>query len=112
MVNRIVSTVALRLLFFVGPIQNVYAQPTLNTNAEEIVSQYGPKDRFDEGTMIQTLFVQIDLNHDQQLDEHEVHLFFQKKGIDVPESLWAKEDKNGDGVIDMHEFVTGNSDEL
>ena len=41
-----------------------------------------------------------------------MHLFFQKKGIDVPESLWVKGDKNGDGVIEMQEFVTGNSDEL
>ena len=42
-----------------------------------------------------------------------MYLFFQKKGIDVPELLWInKEDKNGDGVIEMQEFVTGNSDEL
>jgi len=83
------------------------AQPTLN----EEMPEHGPNDRFTEGTKIHTLFKEIDLNGDKKLDEHEVHLFFQKQGAQVPDGLWEMEDKNRDGVIELREFARGDDDE-
>lgn len=85
------------------------AQPTLN---REALPEHGPNDRFTEGTSIETLFKEIDLNGDMKLDRHEVDLYFQKKGAPVSDGLWENEDRNGDGVIEYHEFVRGSGDEL
>mmetsp|Transcript_1085 Transcript_1085/g.2251 ORF Transcript_1085/g.2251 Transcript_1085/m.2251 type:complete len:105 (+) Transcript_1085:466-780(+) len=71
----------------------------------------GPNDRFTEGTKIHSLFNEIDINGDKKLDKQEVHLYFQKQGVPVQDGLWEKEDKNGDGVIELHEFARGGDDE-
>ena len=84
------------------------AQPTLNR--EEARPQYGPNDRFTEGTMIESLFRQIDLNGDDRLDRHEVDVYFRKQGAPVSDGLWEDEDRNGDGFIELHEFVRGRND--
>ena len=103
-------TTGIRLLVLIASstIQQISAQPTLNQDAPE----YGPNDRFTEGTKIKTLFNQIDLNGDKKLDKHEVHLYFQKQGVPVQDGLWEREDKNGDGVIEIHEFARHDEEEL
>mmetsp|Transcript_29026 Transcript_29026/g.61594 ORF Transcript_29026/g.61594 Transcript_29026/m.61594 type:complete len:108 (+) Transcript_29026:91-414(+) len=104
------ATPATALLLFVALLRRVRvdAQPTLNREMPE----HGPNDRFTEGTRIQAMFNDIDLNGDKKLDEHEVHMYFQKLGASqVSDGLWEREDRNGDGVIELHEFVRGDTTE-
>mmetsp|Transcript_25270 Transcript_25270/g.41443 ORF Transcript_25270/g.41443 Transcript_25270/m.41443 type:complete len:111 (+) Transcript_25270:3-335(+) len=103
-----IATTTAALLFIVA-LHHAHSQPTLNKDLPD----HGPNDRFTEGTKIHTIFNEIDLNGDKKLDEHEVHLYFQQQGAQVPDGLWDKEDKNRDGVIELHEFARGeDEDEL
>mmetsp|Transcript_20074 Transcript_20074/g.48254 ORF Transcript_20074/g.48254 Transcript_20074/m.48254 type:complete len:120 (+) Transcript_20074:201-560(+) len=87
-----------------------HAQSTITVDNEGNSSLYGPNDRFTEGTMVESIFREIDLDGDGKLDRHEVTIFFQRRGSEVQDGLWEKEDKNGDGFIELHEFVRGNKD--
>ena len=98
----------IQLLVLAAAIHHTNAQPTLNQEATE----HGPDDRFTEGTKLITLFNQIDLNGDKKLDKHEVHLYFQTQGASVQDGLWEREDKNGDGMIELHEFARHDGGEL
>ena len=60
--------------------------------------------------MVESIFREIDLDGDGKLDRHEVTILFQRRGSEVQDGLWEKEDKNGDGFIELHEFVRGNKD--
>ena len=50
------------------------------------------------------VFRQIDTDGDDTLSPAEVAAFFEAKGASVPEALWDKEDKDGDGFIGWEEF--------
>ena len=71
----------------------------------------GPNDWFTEGTKIHTVFNEINLNGNTKLGNHEVHLYFQKQRSQVLNGPWEKKDKNGDGVIELHEFVRGEDED-
>ena len=56
-----------------------------------------------------------DKDGDKKLTKEEVLEFFKEQGqTELPDGLWAEEDKNGDGVIDWDEFggPQGEKDEL
>ena len=85
------------------------AQPTRGGTEPE-PEEYGPEDRFSAGTALLSLFKKIDLDSDRRLDEHEVKMYFASMGQPVQEGLWENEDKDGDGFIELHEFVQGSGD--
>mmetsp|Transcript_12944 Transcript_12944/g.28200 ORF Transcript_12944/g.28200 Transcript_12944/m.28200 type:complete len:115 (+) Transcript_12944:248-592(+) len=86
------------------------AQPTRG-GAEPEPAEHGPEDRFTAGTTLLSLFKKIDLDGDRRLDEHEVKMYFASMGHPVQEGLWENEDKDGDGFIELHEFVKGPIDD-
>ena len=51
------------------------------------------------------LFEELDTNKDAKLTKEEVLEFFKKQGQDeLPDGLWAEEDKDKDGFISWDEF--------
>ena len=115
--SSIISRSAILTLLLVALTHaQAYDEPTTSTQNnkdEDGDPLHGPNDRFTEGTMIERLFEEIDLNKDGKLDKQEVNVYFQKQGAHVQDGLWEREDKNGDGVIERHEFARSQGgDEL
>ena len=90
-------------------VRRCAAQPTRGGTEPE-PEEYGPADRFTAGTTLTALFNKIDLDGDRRLDEHEVKMYFAGMGQPVQEGLWENEDKDGDGFIEIHEFVRSGDD--
>ena len=71
---------------------------TLNFDVEVIgMSEQGPPEP--------NLFQELDTDKDGRLTQEEVQAFFQQQGkTELPDGLWANEDKDKDGFISWEEF--------